>query len=697
LIEGKGYQKGKMSLVDRRSFKVCGIFLGSLVILQFFTFQVLGAPQESNMNLPKTKKLYWFIPDGMRAEPYLFNIYAWAKEGKLPNIKRMMDNGAYGFCKPVYPGHTPVNFATLLTGTYPEVHGIADGPMHTEGHPLIKPSVAGFRSTAKKIEPIWVTLEKQGKTVGLLSIPGSTPPELEKGYTMVGRWGGWGASFYAVNFEELGDGSMMFKQGRHTRLFFFGPPLAIFKHATSAREWTSMPRSYSAPKKVSLEAWGAKVNAYIYDSTDDAKVNYDCVIFSSDKKNVLANLKQGEWSNWLPITLIWNYLEVDTLFKIKVIKLDENGFYRIRFFYNNMNETITEPSYLAEDLIENVGPMVDFVDNFPPQLIIYDEDKDTFIEESDMSFDWHKRVVSYFLKTYNPDIFLHDIYSPNQMLTSRWWLGYLDPNCPRYNEKTEKDREQLWAEVKDMYNKLDDIIGEYLDNADENTIIAVTSDHGAAPLHKWVHLNNLFARKGWLKFKIDSVTGEPIIDWGDSKVIYLKMDNIYISPSGLHGKDGNWYRASGPAYEKLRNEVVDALVSFEDDEGINPVMKIAKWEDAENKFRLPHERVGDLIIANRPGYGWNEEMSEDKRLFSVPLKTGYKQAIISDDYPAMWCPFMVMGPGVKKNYFLGNQPINMVDQYPTLMKLIHAKSPNFVQGKVLDKIFTEKFKMEFQR
>lgn len=686
-----------MDLANRKFFKIYGMFLGSLLVLQFFIFQVSGASQESSANLPKAKKLYWFIPDGVRAEPYLFNIYAWAKEGKLPNIKRMMDNGAYGFCKPVYPGHTPVNFATLLTGTYPEVHGIADGPMHTEGHPLTKPSVAGFRSTAKKVEPIWVTLEKQGKTVGLLSIPGSTPPELEKGYTMIGRWGGWGASFYAVNFEELGDGSMRRKQGRHTRLFFFGPPLAIFNHAILARGWTSMPRSYSPPREVSLEAWGAKVTAYIYDSTNDAKVNYDCIVFSPDKKNVLVNLKQGEWSDWLPITLVWSNMKVDTSFKIKVIKLDEDGFYRIRFFYNNMNETLTKPSYLAEDLIEHVGPMVDFVDNFPPQLIFYDEDKVTFIEEADMSLDWHKRVVPYFLKTYKPDVFIHDTYTPNQMLTSRWWMGYLDPNCPRYNEKTGKEREQLWIEVKDMYKRLDDIIGEYLDNADENTIIALSSDHGVSPLHKWVHLNNLFARKGWLKFKIDSLSGEPIIDWRKSKVIYLKFDNIYISPHGLHGEDGKWYRASGPAYEKLRDEVAATLVSFEDDEGVNPVMRIARWEDAENKFRLPHERVGDLIIANRPGYGWNEEMSEDKRLFSLPLKTGYKQSIISDDYPAMWCPFMVMGPGVKKNYFLGNQPIDMVDQYPTLMKLIDAKSPNFVQGKVLDKIFTREFKKKFQR
>ena len=30
---------------------------------------------------------------------------------------------------------------------------------------------------------------------------------------------------------------------------------------------------------------------------------------------------------------------------------------------------------------ESIGPMMDFVDNFPPQLIYYPEDKDTFIDK----------------------------------------------------------------------------------------------------------------------------------------------------------------------------------------------------------------------------------------------------------------------------------------------------------------------------
>ena len=61
-------------------------------------------------------RLYWFVPDGLRADPQVFDVFGWARQGKLPNIKKMMERGAWGYSKPVFPSHTPVNFSALMTG-----------------------------------------------------------------------------------------------------------------------------------------------------------------------------------------------------------------------------------------------------------------------------------------------------------------------------------------------------------------------------------------------------------------------------------------------------------------------------------------------------------------------------------------------------------------------------------------------------
>jgi len=675
-----------MVLKKKKSNYLIILFVLSLFILLFNNHFFFSGDKVSDGN--DEKKLYWYIPDGMRADPYLFNIFEWAENGELPNIKKMMDNGAYGFSKPTFPSHTPTNFATLFTGTLPHKHGVADGPMHVEGRPLDKVSVGGFNSAAKKISPIWVTQEKDyDKKVVLLSVPGSTPPELEKGITIRGRWGGWGADFHATNFQEE-DEELSLKQGRGKKLFFFGPKLVHYNSAQEVKKttWDKKITSFSNHKEIELTQYGAKVYATIHDSNDDKKVNYDQISFSFDKKEIIAKLKEGEWSNWIPINLKWKVgkkiIPVKTQFKIKVIKLDDDGFYRIRFFYNNLNEHLTKPSYISKEIVEGIGPMVDFVDNFPPQLIYYQEDKDTFLEEAKMSLDWHRDATSFILDKYDPDIFIGDIYTPNQMLTSRWWMGYIDPDSTRYNDVNEKERKILWGEVKEMYKKLDDIVGEILDKADENTYVVLSSDHGAVPLNDWVRLNNLFAEKGWLKFSIDQETGEPIIDWKNSKAIYLKMAHVYVHPEGL---SGSWKRGSGKEYEQLRKEVKETLLNLEDPRtGVKPVVQAHYWEDA-GYLDLPEDRVGDIIIANEAGYGWNEEMTSDLEIFSTPLKTGYKQAILANEEPGMWTPFIIMGPGVKKGYNL-NDPIDHIDQYPTLMTLLGTKIHKEVEGRILNEI-----------
>jgi len=327
-----------------------------------------------------------------------------------------------------------------------------------------------------------------------------------------------------------------------------------------------------------------------------------------------------------------------------------------------------------------VGPMVDFVDNWPNQLIYEPEDKQTFLEEAKMSLDWHRKAVSFIYSKYKPDVFIQDTYTPNQMLESRWWMGDVDKTRSNYSESKA---ESVWNDILWMYQQVDAIMGEAIKNADENTLIVLSSDHGIAPLHRQVKLNNLFAQKGWLKFKINNATGEPITDWNNSKVIFLKMCHVYINPNGL---GGNWYRGNGTEYESLRNQVIDAINSLEDVDGTKPLVKAVKWEDAPQVFNLSSDRVGDIVLQARTGYQWLEEMDKNYTLFVTPLQTGYKQATDPTE-KVMWTPFVIMGPGVKKGFEL-KEPIRHIDQMPTILKLMGIEIPSYVQGRALTEIIS---------
>ncbi len=370
----------------------------------------------------KPTKIYWLIPDGFRADPELFDLYSWAREGRLPHIRRMMEEGAYGYSIPDFPSHTPTNFASLLTGTHPNVHGIADGPMHTEGAPLRRPSLGGFSSVAKRVPPIWSLLEAAGRRVALLSVPGSTPPELEHGLIVRGRWGGWGADNPAVVFEPRSKLAERRDAGRAFKLFFLGQRLTDFVDTAPASGWRDPPPSFSPPLEACLKAYGLTLYIYVADSTDDGTTNYDRVTFSRDKIEEIWRLPEGSWSPWRPVELSWQGSVYRSQLRAKVIRLwSRDGAFRIRLFFDNANRFNTVPAELAAELTEAAGPMVDFVDNWPPQLIYEEQDRATFLEEAEASWDWHARAARYLLRDQRPEALVQVIYTPNQMLESRWW------------------------------------------------------------------------------------------------------------------------------------------------------------------------------------------------------------------------------------------------------------------------------------
>jgi predicted AlkP superfamily phosphohydrolase/phosphomutase len=58
------------------------------------------------------------------ADPNL--VWPWAKEGKLPNIARLMAQGAYGPLHSTYPPISAAAWATFMTGQQPGHHGVFD-------------------------------------------------------------------------------------------------------------------------------------------------------------------------------------------------------------------------------------------------------------------------------------------------------------------------------------------------------------------------------------------------------------------------------------------------------------------------------------------------------------------------------------------------------------------------------------------
>ncbi len=631
-------------------------------------------------------RLYWFIADGMRADPgpWPWDIYRLAREGAYPNIKKMMERGSYGYSLPAFPSHTPSNFATLLTGSFPEIHGVSDGPMRPEGAPLATPALNGFASTARKVPSLWDLMEERGFKVSVLSVPGSTPPEDGSESVVRGRWGHWGADFPALIFDTIGFSTGTPDGGGEG--FFAGRRLRLYPQASAAKGWRLAPVSRLPPLEISMLGYGTTVYALLFDDGAAPAASYSKVLISLDKRRILATLsRDGEWSSWLPVDLHWGKISIPTHMRICRVLLKPDGGVEIRILYDVLNSTVVEPSGLAGRLEGSIGPMVDFPDNWPAQLNRRPEEMPVLLAETRMALDWHRRAVGSILKAESPDVLIQDTYVPNQVLESRWWLCHVDPDSPDFSSSDPHSRELAAADLRGVYAGLDAILGAALKAAGPETYVVLSSDHGIIPIKKELRINNLLAREGLLQAAVGADGVSVAVDWGRSQAAYLQMLGVYVKPEGLAG---NWRRGQGREYLALRRRVRKLLERLRGPDGEKVFDAIVPWEKAD-KLRLPKDRVPDLILATRPGYDLSETLDRDRIVFARPLQSGYKHSTKAELTRALWTPFIVMGPGIKKGYAMA-APIRHVDQAPTLMSLLGIQAPSFMQGRVVRDILNDK-------
>ena len=107
----------------------------------------------------KPKKVIVFGLDA----PMPDRLYKYCKEGKLPAIAKVINNGIWAKNAMVpLPSITPPNWASIATGAWPCTHGITDFWLHNPGEPLDEIH-GGFWNGDIKAEFVWNAIARAGK------------------------------------------------------------------------------------------------------------------------------------------------------------------------------------------------------------------------------------------------------------------------------------------------------------------------------------------------------------------------------------------------------------------------------------------------------------------------------------------------------------------------------------------------------
>jgi predicted AlkP superfamily phosphohydrolase/phosphomutase len=106
----------------------------------------------------------------------------WVKEGKLPNMARIMQQGAYGPLRSVIPPISPPAWTSIITGQNPGRYGIYDFVMREPDDYRLQSA----RRDLSQLRTVFGILSQAGKRVGVVNVPLTYPPEKVNGFMVSG-------------------------------------------------------------------------------------------------------------------------------------------------------------------------------------------------------------------------------------------------------------------------------------------------------------------------------------------------------------------------------------------------------------------------------------------------------------------------------------------------------------------------------
>ncbi|MBI5563968.1 MAG: 5'-nucleotidase C-terminal domain-containing protein [Chloroflexi bacterium] len=475
----------------------------------------------------------------------------------LPTFARLLRTGVKssgGGLLTAAPPNTGAGWFSLATGAWAGVHGSTNNTFHINGAPL-STRTGAFDAGVLQAETLAQAAERGGKKVAQIEWAGGRSGAIN-GPTVDFR-GFLSGRGVATNYIGATDDAAFVAsfglQFDHPAGFAGQPP---FPGAApiDAVGWTNTPQSYSPAKEMRLRVidFGTDkygLNAYIYDSTNDHRVNYNRVLFAPAKDGAaaVANLRRGEWGD-VKVTISGGALDGKTaglLLKVEELNGDLS---RVRLYHTSVtraNATWTnwagEPGFTGDfaEYIAQTFPTSMAADFAGLEAGIVSEE--TYIEQGVYWETAHYPVIRYILNTYKPDLAM--IGYPITDEFQHQFLGLVTRKLPNGADNPAYDDVQVNGTPDGRVLKRAAFIARAYRGADAtlrlvqslmpgNSSTFVASDHGFAPQFAAIDASKVLVDLGLLSAPQTSncrpatgeTIGKAIACWAGGTVqIYLNL------------------------------------------------------------------------------------------------------------------------------------------------------------------------------
>ncbi len=594
-----------------------------------------------------------------------------AEEGILPNMKRLMDEGAYVKALPCFPAWTPTNWTTIATGAYPGTHGVFAWGTHRPGEAdEVTNRKWAMASSSCSAEYIWETAAREGLNTVLFYFVGY-PQTTDR----------------AVHLDWLMSPGDYFFEICSSQCYSSFNERATLIDFVPAQGWQGLPNDgpehLEARIAVVPKAGGSgpEYNLLVTGTNED----YEAVVLSREKdmrKGI--RLRPGEWTKWLVEDFEIDQGTVHGSVRFKLLELSKDGS-KVALYRSQVYPLrgFSVPEDVSGELIELLGPYIneDAGHAYARSWI----DWETLEQELAYQIDWIGKASRHLMDRSNASLYFIHWHLLDTL--QHHCLGLIDPVGANYDpEKADA----AWDEMRKGYALADRLVGELCKMADEETVVVVVSDHGNSPNRKRVSLVNLFLEKGWMVTTRDS-EGRLIIDEAKSKVRINSL-HIYVN---LEGREPEGVVSSGQ-YEALRTEVVNALLSLRDPIDGEPAIALAVKKEDAGLMGMWGEGVGDVIFVYSPGHAWTGEevlrLGEQRIIFrSGGANHGPQPPWTETEISSNYATLIMRGPGVRegKRREARDPAAKLADVAPTISHVLGIPAPRHSQGRVLFELLDE--------
>lgn len=696
------------------------------VIVSLLTSAAAPYPGAFAPKKPTADKLIFFAADGMRQDM----VENYSSQGLLPNMAAMLKSGASSGENGILtqaPTNTGAGWYTLATGAWPAVTGSTNNTFHANGASFSSRKAA-FDAGVLQAESIAQAAERGGKRVAQIEWSGGRNAAIE-GPTVDYRLflSGRGVATNYIDPADIPSFVASFGlQFDHPAGYAGQAPYAPAL-PSPAVGWTNIPLSFSPAMEMHLRVLDYGTDKYglealLYDSTDDAQVNYDRVLFSPTKNGAaaVADLAKGEWADVKVSIIGGSYAGLTAGFLVKVEEMTAD-LSHVRLFHTSVARAIASwPGWPGEagftgDFAEYIAQK--FPSSTSADYAILESgivSEDTYVEQGLYWEKLYQPLIEYILTLYQPDLVLAGYPTTDEF--SHQFLGLITPYLPNGDPNPAYDDVQVNGTpdglvakregyIKRSYQGADATLGLVQSLMPKFTATIASSDHGFAPQFLAIDASKVLVDLGLLALPQTSncrpAVGETI---GKAKACWAGGTvQIYLNLAGRDPAGGGYTQVTATEAPAVIGAIIDAFEKLSDPndwtrdgmpEGWKVIDRVYTKEEARyipngtnSTADMAHPtRTGDVVAFAFPPYQFDAATPGTLVALSAFFgQHGYTPDVqLPEASVNVRSAFLASGYQIDKGEYYG---IKSIDLAPTIAYLLKVPMPQQSQGRVLTEIF----------